>query len=114
MELPTKVEEIIDDYDCMLLMHTRRDESGQLYYCHWLDDVDNQFIYSITPITDETLSKMKSGEIDLREVILSPSTRLFTDHIELKFIKGSISDYGNGVPKWGVTLHGPGSIRTKE
>ena len=102
MELPTKVEEIIDDYDCMLLMHTRRDESGQLYYCHWLDNVDNQFIYSITPIDNETLSKMKSGDIDLREVMLQPSTRLFTG--ELDFIEGSILDHEDAVPKVGITL----------
>lgn len=51
---------------------TFTDQDGGLCLAHWLDDVDGLVRYAVAPVSEQHISRMKTGELTLRECLDQP------------------------------------------
>ena len=58
----SELVETLNEYDGWPYIHIRQDESGDKYYCHFIDSVA---IFAMVKITEEELLALKANEITI-------------------------------------------------
>lgn len=102
--MPRMVNEIecLSYYDGPLIS-IMDDEYGNLYYVHWLDWDGKEGLWSATPVTQELIQQIKSGEVDLRSLITHESTKVFSDVDYI--LRDDLEIHPGSIPDAGVTLY---------
>jgi hypothetical protein len=64
MKIP-KIDEVLDQYDGLELIHTRISEQYEQYYCHW---IDVPYVWAMVEISNTNLDLVKKGLKDIRSL----------------------------------------------
>ncbi len=67
--LKTKLIEEWDEYDGIPISHIRQADNGQKYYCHFLNYWEDRVDFAVTPISEEELQELASGQMPLRQIL---------------------------------------------